>query len=945
MIKSIEKQKNSQRIPLMGDHKYGDNKCPSPIPSRVLKIDSDNYMLNGNVSRPRSFSFTNGTSKPLGNSYHNINRNPGEFHTETSAEGSCLSPSNMSFSPSVVKPPSPVRSLSSPPPSLSCARTISFHSLFCSCHISCCCSCDSLCPPDCDDCIRAICVKFTGSYLCHPHSEILPPSTLRDKPLVQWSTANVLDLLTNLNLFRYVNIFKSRNIKGTDLINLDKDSLSAIGVKDEFHQKAILLCIEELNNIDSNKTDKQHDIKSKKIFDDHFQLAGVNLKRCEKCDKYLRTIPNHRDYFYQVFGLALCIQFNPSEIPAPVVVIKCTQEIERCARSVPTIDLFKLYRCSVHADRISKLRDLINQDISKVDWSNWDPNCVATLLKKFLIELPDPIIPVQWYDRFLEASRTRNDEQCGAFLCHLVKELPIHHRSTLSFLLAHLCRICKMQYARGFREPPISLVQVLCHIFLRPPWERIIQVVYNTEAHMRIMELLLIHGEWGEPLPDFCVIPSLPPRKVSNAKSTNMGQQLEHSPLPSHVSENSLSLQDAEWYWGDITRNEVNEKLMDAPDGTFLVRNASSKGGEYTLTLRKGGLNKLIKIFHRAGKYGFTEPYSFNSVVELVNFYRGVSLSLYNPTLDIKLLYPVSRFQQEEEISSNNDLEKVAAKLVELYEEYHSKTKTYDDYSENFSATSKEIQLKRQALDAFKETVCMFEEQTKIQEKFQKEAQPHEIKSFQENSEILYQRLRSLKESKLQLEENLKQQVAYNRTLEREMNKLKPELIELSKQIDKHKQWLLSRGVKMQSIKQLMHEGSGICEQETECPHNDESTWLLKECSRSKAEQLLANTKDGTFLVRPSRTGQYALSITCNGTVNHCIIYETERGYGFAEPYNIYESLKALVLHYYQNSLEEHNDSLNTTLAYPVFAENARRDNSDEKQVTSVSHGKYTTVN
>lgn len=43
--------------------------------------------------------------------------------------------------------------------------------------------------------------------------------------------------------------------------------------------------------------------------------------------------------------------------------------------------------------------------------------------------------------------------------------------------------------------------------------------------------------------------------------------------------------------------------------------------------------------------------------------------------------------------------------------------------------------------------------------------------------------------------------------------------------------------------------------------HSDETTWLYLECSRSDADRILAERPDGTFLIRTSRTGQYALSI------------------------------------------------------------------------------------
>lgn len=83
---------------------------------------------------------------------------------------------------------------------------------------------------------------------------------------------------------------------------------------------------------------------------------------------------------------------------------------------------------------------------------------------------------------------------------------------------------------------------------------------------------------------------------------------------------------------------------------------------------------------------------------------------------------------QEDEVTASEDIEKLGTKLRETQKVLDDKSRQYHEVYDDFKKSSQEITIKRQSLEAFGEAINLFREQIKTQEKFQREAQPHEIK-------------------------------------------------------------------------------------------------------------------------------------------------------------------------------------------------------------------------
>ena len=120
----------------------------------------------------------------------------------------------------------------------------------------------------------------------------------------------------------------------------------------------------------------------------------------------------------------------------------------QCILAVDTfgLDVEGIYRLSGTASHINTLKSQFDHNASQIDFRNpaafmHDVNSVATLLKQFFRDLPDPLFTRVGYNSFIEAARIEDGNQRRDALHQNINDLPDPNYATLRALVLHLHRV------------------------------------------------------------------------------------------------------------------------------------------------------------------------------------------------------------------------------------------------------------------------------------------------------------------------------------------------------------------------------------------------------------------------------------------------------------------------------------------------------------------------
>ncbi|XP_030076685.1 rho GTPase-activating protein 27 isoform X2 [Microcaecilia unicolor] len=170
------------------------------------------------------------------------------------------------------------------------------------------------------------------------------------------------------------------------------------------------------------------------------------------------TLQALRDKGYikdQVFGCHLQTLCEREKAPVPNFVAQCIRTVENRG-----LDIDGLYRISGNLAVIQKLRYKVDHEENlNLEDGRWDDVHVITgALKLFFRELPEPLFPYSYFDRFIAAIKIPELNTRVKYMRELVQSLPVPNYNTMKLLFGHLCRVIEQREENRMSTQSIAIV-------------------------------------------------------------------------------------------------------------------------------------------------------------------------------------------------------------------------------------------------------------------------------------------------------------------------------------------------------------------------------------------------------------------------------------------------------------------------------------------------------
>ncbi|XP_067640759.1 uncharacterized protein RhoGAP19D isoform X3 [Eurosta solidaginis] len=190
--------------------------------------------------------------------------------------------------------------------------------------------------------------------------------------------------------------------------------------------------------------------------------------------------------------LKMCPMSKNNEY-VPQLVDVCTNIVETKGLGVVGI-----YRIPGNKAAISELSEQVNKSDFSFDRCNtdvrWeDVNVVSSLLKQFIRNLPDALMPCTFYINFIEADKKTGLERLKE-LRELLSALPRYSYETLKHLIRHLSRVSK-NCDVNLMEPK-NLAIIFGPSIIRTPNDTLEIAVKDMKHQCRIVELLVTQYDY-----------------------------------------------------------------------------------------------------------------------------------------------------------------------------------------------------------------------------------------------------------------------------------------------------------------------------------------------------------------------------------------------------------------------------------------------------------------